>query len=233
MKTRILLLPIILLSALVSTSQISINLAGTTTNVSGTIQPYELTESVSGHSMLHFEIINSSGSPLDLMVTRKIITQTSGWSNYLCFGASPIGTCYPAQSSLIWSTNIESISDKALLDTYVSAPDAGSAHDRYYVSEDAQNFLDSVDIQVNSTADLEDINFTSLQIYPNPASEKINIKNNSPFLYSLKNSIGAIILISEFEVTIAQMNISNLPKGVYFLSLQSNGSEKIEKILVQ
>ncbi len=230
---KIILVTFSTLITILGFSQISINLSSTSTDVSGTIQFYELTESVTAHSMHYFDVINSSGNNLDLVVTRKIISETSGWSNFLCYGPIPFGTCYPANPNIIWSTNSETIVDTAIISTYVTAPTSGSAQYRYYISEDGTNYLDSVDIQVNSVADVNTLDFVDLQIFPNPANNFLNIKNSIPYRYVLMNNIGSVIFKSESESTIVKLNILGLPSGLYFLSLQSNESEITEIIQVK
>jgi len=214
-------------------AQININLTGTNTNVSGTTQNYELTDAVSSHSMIYFDVINSSGVAVDLMLTRKIISETAGWSNYLCWGPAPFGVCYPANSDLVWNTSIESIVDTAKISTYVTAPTAGGAHYRYYVSEGGVNYLDSVDILVNSVASINSIDFMELQVFPNPTVDVLNIKNAMPCDYTLMNSIGIIILNSEEKVSNHQIDTSFLPAGIYIIRLESNGIFKTEKIQIR
>lgn len=214
-------------------SQISINLSGTNTSVSGTIQPYELTETVTAHSMYNFDIINASGGNLDLVVTRKTISEAIGWSNFLCYGPAPFGTCYPPNPYSIWSTNPETIVDTAKVSTYVTAPTSGSAQYRYYVSEDGVNFLDSVDIQVNSIANISTLEFADLKVFPNPSNGFVIINNSTYFTYTLTNAIGSVIFKSENEIIVAQLDVSGLSRGLYFLTLQSNEVRLTEKIQVK
>ncbi len=64
----------------------------------------------------------------------------------------------------------------------------------------------------------------SFDIYPNPAKETLNISIwNDQYTKNqiqIFNSIG--ILLKEFEITIStQVNISNLPSGIYFIHLKN------------
>jgi hypothetical protein len=183
--------------------------------------------------MHYFDVINSSGGDLDLILTRKILSETSGWSNFLCYGPAPFGICYPANPDIVWSTISETIVDTAKISTYITAPTSGSAHYRYYLSEDGMSYVDSVDIMVNSTADINSIDFEQLHIFPNPANDIVNIKNNAPFTYTLMNAVGTIILTSENESTQSKLTISGLSNGIYFLLLRTNEAELIKRIQVK
>ncbi len=75
-----------------------------------------------------------------------------------------------------------------------------------------------------------------IQIYPNPASETINIKFLQPNsgtrlrLYSADYKLVFNDFTDEQEVTI---NFSNYKKGVYFLHSENKSSRQIRKVIVQ
>lgn len=59
-------------------------------------------------------------------------------------------------------------------------------------------------------------------IYPNPASEFLNIylpENNNKYEYSIIDILGHELKKGEINQSITTINIENLPKGVYFIKL--------------
>ncbi len=62
-------------------------------------------------------------------------------------------------------------------------------------------------------------------IYPNPATDKLYISNLDKFVeYSILNMHGGIIMRQKLDPLLNQVNISNLPAGMYFVTLM--GEEK-------
>jgi hypothetical protein len=69
---------------------------------------------------------------------------------------------------------------------------------------------------------------TSLAIYPNPASNQLNITVSEALLgenYSLYNSVGQLILTSKIQSTQTTLDISKLAKGTYTFIVK--GSRKL------
>ncbi|MCB0482087.1 MAG: T9SS type A sorting domain-containing protein [Flavobacteriales bacterium] len=71
-------------------------------------------------------------------------------------------------------------------------------------------------------------------IYPNPTSQFIHIElsQNQTLEYSFLNLNGQSLLQGNFEQS-TQINVSNLPNGLYFLHLQGEGILETRKIVVQ
>ncbi len=64
---------------------------------------------------------------------------------------------------------------------------------------------------------------TSLSIYPNPASNQLNITVSEALLgenYSLYNSVGQLILTNKIQSTQTTIDVSNLPEGAYTLVMK-------------
>jgi hypothetical protein len=69
---------------------------------------------------------------------------------------------------------------------------------------------------------------TSLSIYPNPASNQLNITVSESLLgenYSLYNSVGQLILTNKIQSTQTTLDISKLAKGTYTVVLK--GARKV------
>ena len=72
-----------------------------------------------------------------------------------------------------------------------------------------------------------------LGVYPNPAESVLNIKANaSSFEYQMINSIGQVVMSGVAEGN-AELNVSELNNGVYFLKVVANGNAQIEKVIIK
>ena len=77
-------------------------------------------------------------------------------------------------------------------------------------------------------------------VFPNPTSNIINIKSSTNSILKIKqlslvNTIGQVVLQEQVQVdnTILQLNVNQLPKGLYFLTIISDNGEIIKKINIQ
>ena len=70
-------------------------------------------------------------------------------------------------------------------------------------------------------------------IYPNPASGMLNINGgNAEYDYMLFNGMGQSVASGKTQGT-AQINVSGMTKGVYFLRLTSGTQVRVEKVVVE
>ncbi|MFA9390358.1 MAG: endo-1,4-beta-xylanase [Prolixibacteraceae bacterium] len=74
-----------------------------------------------------------------------------------------------------------------------------------------------------------------IKIYPNPASDKINVENNTiPYKVSLLNSLGAEVFteISDYESFV--MDVSSIKSGMYLIKISDqNNKVTIRKIILK
>jgi len=83
---------------------------------------------------------------------------------------------------------------------------------------------------------IEDIEFSqSLKIYPNPTSDVINIKVSiSAVLRKVEIlSVDGQLIQSNTQGDLSRISISNLPKGVYYLKIESDNGIAIKKLIKQ
>lgn len=97
----------------------------------------------------------------------------------------------------------------------------------------ATGLLSNVGINENSI--VRDIN-----VYPNPSNGlfvlDISLKNTGTYKYEITDILGNVISSSEIEndkLHSEEINISNQPKGIYFLRLTGDNCDKIIKIVMQ
>ncbi len=69
---------------------------------------------------------------------------------------------------------------------------------------------------------------SQLTLFPNPANDRLNIIipgsiiNNDQFLYAISNVTGAEITNGTFNEKSNTVNVSQLPRGIYFISIKSD-----------
>jgi len=86
---------------------------------------------------------------------------------------------------------------------------------------------------IGSTGIQNTANANVVEIFPNPASSKINIKINSDFKTKvyLKSILGEILLEQELYHGGNEINIENLKNGIYILEIRAENIILIKKIL--
>ena len=77
------------------------------------------------------------------------------------------------------------------------------------------------------------LNNLGIQLVPNPAHNEINIKGiNSKSLIKIHNEQGKIVVDQE-AITDLRLDIKNLQKGIYFISIQSEKNIEIRKLIIE
>jgi len=75
---------------------------------------------------------------------------------------------------------------------------------------------------------------TEISIYPNPASDILNIvSNNTINRIRVLNSVGQIMFDNESNNSILNINTSNYQSGIYFIQLETNNEIITEKITIK
>ncbi len=78
----------------------------------------------------------------------------------------------------------------------------------------------------------------AITVYPNPTSGKVNVSytltNNQPMTIEVTNSIGAVVAnkIVAGGFGVAELNLSDVTSGVYFVRLTNNGETTVKKLVV-
>ena len=81
----------------------------------------------------------------------------------------------------------------------------------------------------SGTVDIDEFAFDNIVVYPNPTTGNLNIKTSLSITYSLYNSIGKELVKNSTEETI---DITELPNGIYFLSIRY-GDKTFNKRIVK
>ncbi|MFV9552434.1 T9SS type A sorting domain-containing protein [Algibacter sp. PT7-4] len=102
------------------------------------------------------------------------------------------------------------------------------------IDRDTEVFFDNISLKEDVTTATKNILASDINIYPNPASNFIqidvnNIQISSVEMYSL---IGKKV-ISEDKLINNKLNISNLSKGIYLLKVNAGNTSLTKKIIVE
>ena len=233
------------LASVVSAQTLTINVDGETADISGTaVEATPLTTAVINHHLIDFIVNNNTGADQQFRLTRKIVNETPGWTNYFCWGLNPgIGTCYQVVSDIVWTAPVNATfpiiipnGGSGKIASYCSAPTGGSATYRYLISLDGINYIDSVDVEVNSSLSIEEENALTLSIAPNPSSEYfvVNTTNADGGTIRVVDVLGNIILDENLFSASKKISVSNFRNGVYFVTVNANNSKPTtRKIIVQ
>jgi hypothetical protein len=90
-----------------------------------------------------------------------------------------------------------------------------------------------VAITVETGIDAVEENEANFGIYPNPATDKLNIVTNAEsYEYQLVNSVGQVVMSGSSNGN-TELNVSGMNSGVYFIKVIANGSANIQKVVIK
>jgi hypothetical protein len=93
-------------------------------------------------------------------------------------------------------------------------------------------YVDKINIQ-NSTAGIEDNTVNSFNVYPNPATDFVNVSfvNAENVTVTLINAVGQTVKVYNNVNTNTQLSLEGLASGVYVLNADINGQRVIKQII--
>jgi hypothetical protein len=184
------------------------------------------------------DISNGLVSTYDVFIRNSIANVSSNAGTYGgTFSATNVTTLDPATDNLNLDAEYKPTSasnyivdqgDNAYYDTALFGDLDLSGNDRVF-----NTTIDLGAYEYNSTLSVDDISLdeNTVKLYPNPATDVVNIKTNQ----TIKN-VAVFNVNGQKVLDIAnqsQINISNLPTGMYFLNINTNQSNQTIKILKQ
>ena len=186
----------------------------------------------SAYTFSGFVIKNTGTTTKSLKMKRNIVDTIPGSSNYfcwtLCYGPSVDES--PAGDEVVLQPN--GVFNDMFLD-YAAAGQLGVSTIRYVISNIA-DANDTASILVNFNATPTAINeITSTPklnaLFPNPANNNVTVNfvlNAGQASIEVKNVLGQVQKITPITAgsKSTNLNVSDLPSGIYFVSLKSNGN---------
>lgn len=218
---------------------VEIALHGTSTDISGTVH----TESVSSETTVYvkFDVKNTGMTSENFIITRIILNQPAGWSNYFCWGHSTDatgGTCYPPSTLPTYVSGDAVVLDPnelGILQCYATPGSTGTPGTyRYYIGTTSNPKMDSIDYNLSSSVSVKEIKKDiALSVSPNPASENVTIKASNIEKGNIKilDVLGNVVLSETFTGN-KNVNVADFKNGVYFIVITGDGVSTINRKLV-
>lgn len=79
-------------------------------------------------------------------------------------------------------------------------------------------------------------NLSETAVYPNPATSSINVKlpsNVNEANVSIKDALGRVVLSSELNSNFTTLPVSNLKKGLYFITLSNQSVKSTKRLIIK
>lgn len=166
----------------------------------------------------------------NLLDENSIIVVSSSHTNFLEKNAS----------SLLWQFNgINLVPNGKGYVTFKIKPKPGYTVGTI-IPNQAQIYFDYNSAIITNTCTTEFVNalnnkdliFNGLQYFPNPVKNNLNIRNSYPINQIEINSIlGQKMIMLKSDELQTEIDLSNLPSGIYFVKVKSEGSEKVFRII--
>lgn len=232
------------LTSVLAFSQITINVEGQSTDISGST--HFINTSVNDEQIIDLLVHNNTGATQEWKVNRLQIVTPTGWSDFLCWGleGDPFGTCYGASQMntnpwLTPSSIFVNDGGAALLAVHIipSISNGAYAHYRYYIGRTAESPQDSVDIVFNQSAGVKKVlnPTTNVDVYPNPANDYLTISlptNAQEGTVKINDVLGKVVFEEKISAN-KKLNTEDFKNGVYILSFQSNGNTYTKRFVVK
>jgi hypothetical protein len=146
-------------------------------------------------------------------VMMKMLPNASG-TVLNCTLGNPITTNFTFDMS---STNVEEMTDLAVI--------------AFVQNNSNKEVMQSITSTENSIG-VDEVNFKSASIYPNPVNNILNINNAKGLTISLTDVLGRVVLSKNNISSAEQLNVSEFKSGTYFLKLSDGFKTRTKKIII-
>lgn len=175
---------------------------------------------------------------------------TLGYSRYFVFGDETTYDTVVSVSAIVGTyTNCIVVRETTIrdaeiniIDEYYYAPNAGIVKmQRLYHREEPQEYIASlIDILAyDCNVGLQNGEFVDenlITIYPNPASDIVNLKiqnsNNELLKLNIYNALGILVKTLSISKKENQVNVSYLTNGIYFTTVSSDNFTAKQKLVI-
>lgn len=193
------------------------------------------------------EVYNNTGSTKQWRITRKRLSIPNNWTDGLCWGhcTDPFGICYsstqmannpwtsPGTVSVMFDIpdgECGKLKPQIDPDDYYS----GTAHYRYYISENGSTYQDSVDVVVDFVAAVKPVQAElNISVQPNPASDYVLISMNGTDNGTLKivDVLGNVVLKETISGS-KKIDLGDFRNGVYFITIETGSGKNLTRKLI-
>jgi hypothetical protein len=240
MKKILLVLTLIYASTLVLFAQnLSLSYDGTTYNNGDTIT-YSSTD-VTSLIVSHMWITNNATSNMKVRAKKVILDTVPGSENYFCWTSCYLPQVYIGDTLTIKAGETNKFNFSGDYEPYGNAGKSRIMYVFYNNADPNDSVAYIAEFNAGSgvgyyTLERVDV---KLNVFPNPASNFINIDFNIPGNFSqakfeIRNVLGSVVSQTNITARNGQMSIdvSNLQRGVYFYTLMVDEQAILSKKLV-
>ena len=193
-----------------------------------------------GEFIQELQLRNMTGSDLNVVVEKEIITAPEGSSNYFCWGQCFDPSVYVSRAVPMPAGSVSGGGEPSFHYVPVTMTDFASI--KYYAYDEGSNERISVVVVYNSLEGVGDHSAacTLSHAYPNPASSMVRfdygLSSTDHAVLSIYNLLGQEVMSQELNGIQGQacISVANLTEGIYFCNLMVNGQAvKTEKFIVK
>lgn len=124
-----------------------------------------------------------------------------------------------------FSINLRNYSSSELSSIGMFSGDAFDLSDHFPIMAD-------VNFDITSASDL--VEDHKVRLFPNPVVDVLFLESSTSFTnYSIFNAAGVLVMEGQDDYQIEQINVADLPKGVYFLKLKNGDDGMIGEVFVK
>lgn len=179
--------------------------------------------------------VTNGGTSTNLTWEKEVLNNSQNWDVAICDN----NLCYDASvNTQNFDLAIDSTFDVFAVHVYFNG-EKGESLTRVIIYSTESSF--DRDTSYYSTncwpSSVQSINDQIASIYPNPASESININPQSKknFNISLKNNLGQVVYELNNAFGETEINLTNVASGTYYFLYQEEGSKTlfVKKVQIQ
>ena len=103
-----------------------------------------------------------------------------------------------------------------------------------FISQSSDTFKLILDGKKSTDGVNEDPSALALNIYPNPATDKINVTSNIKINHVwVLNNLGAIVIETTANTNQLNLDISGLNPGMYIIKIETDGAVTTRKVMIR
>lgn len=192
-----------------------------------------------GTISVNVEVTALSADVSGLKVRRVIVNPIASWKDDVCWGIGINGQCYfGVQGTNPFTTpNDVTVTDSTtsvlLLKISPKDPDYGCGEYRYYI-EQAGTILDSVNVTICKTLDVEELTPLSISVAPNPANDYFTVTSNQSNDVRIKvvDVLGNTVLKETVMGPSKTIRTTDLRNGIYFVTVEAEGQRPVNRKVI-
>lgn len=217
---------------------IDVYLLNTTTEISGGTHDINVIASA-GQDIEQYLIIHNNTGVDQNWDLERIMPTTSNWDDWSISWAllsNPlVGDSYQLFQQQNWITPQEMTvpeGDSVQVALRYESVSEGCDFFKYYILHDDVR-VDSFNINICGVVGIDELNFSNVSIYPNPADEATHVSfdGEAPEEIKIFDILGSLIAVFESSTEI-EVSTSEWKDGTYFLLWIDNGVQRTKKFQV-